>query len=300
VIGIVGVGKYLPVKIADNVPTFADKIGIRNRRVASGVESSAFMSSRAVSDALKHAGVDPEQVGMVVGCTYSGDHIFPASACEVQKIIGMSNAGSFDIHANCTGFQIGVRVLSDMMKADDISYGVVFGSAVQSRFVDQNSDLAHYFGDGSGAAVLGRVPEGYGVLASEIFSNTSVHDSVKLEWDAPNYKMDGVEVWKQVVQYQPLAVKVALYKIGKSIEDVDFFVFHQANPRLVEYLMGKMKTPMSKTHITADRYGNTAEASLPITLCEAVEGGKIKRGDLVVISGVGAGFIFGATVMRWY
>lgn len=305
-IGIIGVGKCIPSIIRTNDEGFAQKTGIHTRHIIdSQYESLSWISARATMDAImsadKETDVLPNTIGLVVGCSYAGDNVFPASACSVQKIIRAEQAGSFDIHANCTGFQVGLTIASDrMIVSGDDRYAVVFGGAAQSRFVDQNSDIAPYFGDGAGAAVLGRVPEGYGILASEIFSNTSVLDSVRLEWGASNYVMDGVEVWKQVVQYQPVAIHRALAKIGKTVQDVDFFIFHQANVRLIEYLMGKMKLPMSKTHITADRYGNTADASLPITLCEAVELGKINRDDLVVISGVGAGFIFGATAMRWY
>lgn len=298
-IGVIGTGKCLPVVTAVNTDAFASKTGIRERRILH--ETSTWMAGQAVLDAVTQSGLNLDKSGLIVGCTYGGDVIFPAIACAVQEYIGADNAGAFDIHANCTGFQAGLSVASSMMTADaSLDYAIVFGSAHQSRFVDQSSDIAPYFGDGAGAVVLGRVPDGYGVLSSEIFSNTAVLNAVRLEWGASNYVMDGVEVWKQVVQYQPVAIRRALAKIGKMVEDVDFFIFHQANVRLIEYLMGKMKLPMSKTHITADRYGNTADASLPITLCEAVEKGKIKRGDLVVISGVGAGFIFGATTMRWY
>ena len=171
-----------------------------------------------------------------------------------------------------------------------------------------------YFGDGAGAAVLGRVPQGYGILSSEVFSNPKVFDSVRLRGGGSSYplrpenvndglqyyEINGLEVWKQVVQYQPTVIRRALEKIGKTTEDVDFFVFHQANLRLIEYLMGKMKQPMNKTYTNVAEIGNTADASLAITLCDAVKAGLIQRDSLVVISGVGAGFIFGATVICWY
>lgn len=298
-IGIVGVGEYIPRTIVSNGTEFSEKIGVACRHIASKSETASQMSAWAIQEAL--GAIDPTEVGIVVGCTYAADNVFPAMACKVQDLVGMTNAGAFDILANCTAFQIGVGIVSDRMKCDDsIKYGVVVGTAVQSRFVNQESDLASYFGDGSGAAVLGRVPDGYGVLSTDIMGNTSVHDSVKLPWGADNYEMDGIEVWKQVVQYQPRVIRRALEKAGMVLDDVDFFIFHQANPRLIEYLMGKIKRPMRDTWVTADVLGNTAEASLPITLYRAVMANKIKRGDVVVISGVGAGFIFGATVMKWY
>jgi 3-oxoacyl-[acyl-carrier-protein] synthase-3 len=171
-----------------------------------------------------------------------------------------------------------------------------------------------YFGDGSGAAILGQVPAGYGILANEIMSNGRVYEAVRLRGGGSSYpirennvsdglqyyEMNGMEVWKQVIQYQPIVIKKVLEKINKKIEDVDFFIFHQANLRLIEYLMARMKQPISKTHTNITNIGNTADASLAIALCEAVEKDLIKRDDLVVITGVGAGFTFGATAMRWY
>jgi 3-oxoacyl-[acyl-carrier-protein] synthase-3 len=171
-----------------------------------------------------------------------------------------------------------------------------------------------YFGDGSGAAVLGRVPPGYGVLSTEIFTNPKVFESVRLRGGGSShplrqenineglqyYEINGLEVWKQVIQYQPTAIARALEKIGKTVADVDFFIFHQANLRLIEYLMGKMRQPMTKTYTNVAEIGNTADASLAIALCDAVSAGLVRRDQLVVISGVGAGFTFGATVIRWY
>jgi 3-oxoacyl-[acyl-carrier-protein] synthase-3 len=196
-----------------------------------------------------------------------------------------------------------------------IEYGLVMGTALQSRFINwKDPNSAIFFGDGAGAAVLGRVPAGYGILATDVFTNGKVFESVRMRGGGSThpmrpeniheglqyYELDGMEVWKQVVQYQPKSINQALQKVGKTVADVDFFIFHQANLRLIEYLMGKMKQPMSKTYTNVADYGNTADASQAITLCEAMERKLLKRGDLVVVSGVGAGFTFGTTVMRWY
>ena len=267
-------------------------------------------------DAIEMAGIKPEQIGLIVGCTFSGDYIYPAMACKVQDLIGARHAGAFDLLANCTGFQVGLGVVANQMLSDPrLEYGLVIGTAVQSRFIKwTDPESAMYFGDGAGAAVLGRVPQGYGILSSEVFSNPKVFDSVRLRGGGSSYplraenvndglqyyEINGLEVWKQVVQYQPTVIRRALEKIGKTTEDVDFFVFHQANLRLIEYLMGKMKQPMNKTYTNVAEIGNTADASLAITLCDAVKAGLIQRNSLVVISGVGAGFIFGATVICWY
>ena len=261
-------------------------------------------------------GISPEEIGVIITCTFTGDYIYTAVSCKIQELLGAKNAGAFDVLANCTGFQVGLGVASDRMLVDpSIEYALVVGSALQSRFIDWNDpNSAIYFGDGVGAAILKKVPIGYGVLSNHIFSNGKVFDSVRLRGGGSSfplrkdnieqglqfYEIDGMEVWKQVVQYQPKAIRGSLEKIDKNIGDVDFFIFHQANLRLIEYLMGKMRQTMEKTYTNVEKYGNTADASQAITLCDTIQKKLIKRGDLVVISGVGAGFTFGSTVMRYY
>jgi 3-oxoacyl-[acyl-carrier-protein] synthase III len=325
-VGIVGVGKYVPGRLVTNeqvegwtgLPpgTIVEKTGVEARYIAEDGETASAMSERAAREALEMAGIDADQLGMIIGCTFTGDYVYPAMACKVQDLLGARNAGSFDVMANCTGFQVGLSVAADRMRADlAVSHTLVLGTALQSRFIRwDDPESAVYFGDGAGAAVLGRVPAGYGVLATEVLSNTRAYDSVRLRGggsshplrpenihdDLQYYEMNGMEVWKQVIQFQPKVIRRVLEKIGKTTDDVDFFIFHQANLRLIEYLMGKLKHPMSRTYTNIAQIGNTADASLAIALNDAVRGGHIARGALVVVSGVGAGFTFGATALRWY
>ncbi|MBF0594176.1 MAG: ketoacyl-ACP synthase III [Candidatus Omnitrophica bacterium] len=325
-VGVIGVGKYVPGKCVTNqmleawtgVPAarIVERIGIETRYIVEDHETASGMSATAAREALQMSGIDPERIALIVGCTFTGDYVYPAMACKVQALIKARNAGAFDLMANCTGFQVGLTVASDRMTCDpQVEYALVLGTALQSRFINwKDPDSAIYFGDGAGAAVLGRVPEGYGLLASEIFSNGKVFDAVRMRGGGSSYplrpenihqglqyyELNGLEVWKQVVQYQPVAIDRSLAKIGKTVQDVDFFIFHQANLRLIEFLMARMKQPMNKTCVNVAAIGNTADASIAIALCDAVQSGRLKRGDLVVISGVGAGFTFGSTVMRWY
>jgi len=296
--------------------TILAKTGVQCRYIAEDHESASGMSAIAAGDAMKTGGAGPDQIGIIIGCTFSGDYIYPAMACKVQALIGAKNAGAFDLMANCTGFQVGLSVAADRMRGDrELAFSIVLGTALQSRFINwKDAESAMYFGDGAGAALLGHVPGGYGIQSTSLFTNPSVFEAVRLRGGGSShplrahnindglqyYEMNGLEVWKQVIQYQPIAVRQALEKIGKTTHDVDFFIFHQANLRLIEYLMGKMRQPMSKTYTNVAEIGNTADASLAIALCDAVHKGLIKRDDLVVVSGVGAGFTFGATVIRWY
>ena len=325
-IGIAGVGKYLPEgvitneDIAKNISIdpadIEKKTGIRTRRKAHDGLHASEMAAEAARMAINHAGINPEQIGLVVTCTFTGDYVYPAVSCKIQELIGAKNAGSFDVMANCTGFQVGLGIVADRMLLDPtIEYAVVIGSALQTRFINyQDINSCIYFGDGAGAVVLKKVPKGYGVLSNHVFTNGKVFDSVRMRGGGSSfpirkenvdqglqyYELDGMEVWKQVVQYQPKTIKRSLEKANLTLEQVDFFVFHQANLRLIEYLMGRMKMPMEKTFTNVAEYGNTADASQAIALCDTVMKGLLKKDDIVVISGVGAGFTFGSTVMRWY
>ena len=325
-IGVIGVGKYLPNEEITNVQLeqwtgipaseIEAKTGIVTRRKADPDEVASEMSAKAALMALESAGISADQIGLIVTCTFTGDYIYPAVSCKIQTLIGAKNAGTFDLMANCTGFQVGLGVVSDRMKLDpEIKYALVIGAALQSRFIDwTDGSSAVYFGDGVGAAVLAQVPKDYGILSNVVWSNGRVFDSVRLRGGGSSYpirednvnqklqyyELDGKEVWKQVVQYQPKVINESLAKLGKTIQDVDFFIFHQANLRLIEYLMKRMKKPMTMTLTNMEKYGNTADASQAIALCDTVNAGVLKKDDIVVIAGVGAGFIFGSTVIRWH
>lgn len=325
-IGILGVGKCIPETLLTNeevekksglpIGTIEVKTGVKKRYIASESETASGLSAIACEEALNSAKISSEQVKSIIACTFTADYVMPALACKVHQLLGAKNASAFDVMANCTGFQVGLNIMSDRLIADfSQSYGLVVGAALQSRFVNwSDPSSCMYFGDGFGAAVLGEVPEGYGFLSHDTLTNSSVYESVRIRGGGSSfpmrpeninsnlnyYEINGMEVWKQVVQYQPKIIKSALAKADLSIDDVDFFIFHQANMNLITYLMGKMKMPMDKTYTNVAEIGNTAEASMAIALCEAVQKNKIKSGDVVVISGVGAGFTYGASVMRWW
>lgn len=325
-IGVLGVGRYVPAKRVDNdqvaewtgvsAATIEEKTGVMSRYVAAEDETASGMAAEAAKQALTMAGVDPGDIGIIVACTFTGDYVYPAMACRLQQLISAKNAGSFDLMANCTGFQVGLDVVASRMMVDPtIDHALVVGVALQSRFINwSDPNSAIYFGDGASAAVLGRVPKGYGLLSTDVRTNPAAFESVRMRGGGSSYplrpdnvslglqyyEVDGLEVWKQVVRYQPQSIRRALAKIGMSTDDVDFFIFHQANLRLIEYLMARMKKPMSQTYTNVAEIGNTADASIGLALCDAVRAGALKRDDVVVISGVGAGFTFGTSVLRWY
>lgn len=324
-VGIIGVGASYPDKVLTSEAVEAgtglasgyikEKTGIEERRVVVPGETASALSVAAARQALEHAGLGADALDLIVAATFTADYKMPALAAKVHAMLGAKRAGAFDVMANCTAFQVGLTVASDRMMADPtVSHSLVLGTAIVSRFLDfTDPSSSIYFGDGAGAAVVGRVPEGYGFLAHDIMTVSGAYEAVRLrgggsthphepgqEAFSPYIEMSGMDVWKQAAQHQPVIIKRVLEKAGLSLADVDFFVFHQANLHLIQYLVGKMKQSMDKTHMNVQRLGNTAEASMAIALQEAVALGKIKHGDIVVISGVGAGFTFGASVMRWF
>lgn len=325
-IGITAVGKYIPRKLMTTEDVakrcgstsqwIMERTGIKTRYFVEDGDTASGISARAAGQALERAGISAQSLDLIIGCTFSGDYRFPAMAAKVQDLLGARKAGAFDVLANCTGFQIGLTIAADRMRSDEtLNHVLVLGTAVQSPYLNwSDPETSMFFGDGAGAAIVSRIPAGYGLLSTQINCNGRVYDAVRLRGGGSShpltaenindglqyYEMDGMETWKQLIQYQPVAIEQALAKANLSIEDVDMFIFHQANLKLIQYLMGKMKLSMTKTYTNVERLGNTADASLSLALCEAVEENRIKRDDVVVISGVGAGYIFGASVFKWY
>lgn len=325
-IGVIGVGRYVPIRRVDNAEIagwsgvdpaeIEAKTGVRFRHLAAPDETASGMATEAAVQALAMAGVDAAQVGVIVAATFTGDYVYPAMACRVQKLLGAKNAGSFDVMANCTGFQVAMDIAASRMMADpSIEYALVLGSALQSRFINwKDAKSSMYFGDGASAALMARVPTGYGLIATDVYSNPAAFEAVRMRGGGSShpmraenvdeglqyYEVDGLEVWKQVVRYQPQNIRRALEKVGMTTDDASFFIFHQANLRLIEFLMARMKRPMSMTFTNVQDIGNTADASIGTALCDAVRAGALKRDDIVVVSGVGAGFTFGTSVLRWY
>jgi 3-oxoacyl-[acyl-carrier-protein] synthase-3 len=325
--GIISTGKYIPkIKITNDLVSrklkiskkiILEKTGIKCRYFASKKESLSFMAVQAAKQAITRSNVPKDNINLVICCNFEAEYKFPCLASKVVKDLKLNNSGSFDINANCTGFQIGVTLACEKIKSDkSINNILVIGSALQSKYLDWTiPENSVYFGDGSGAAIVSRVPKGFGLLASDIFTDSKAYEDVRLIgsgnlfpakfYNSRNknkflYDMNGLETWKQVVVNQPKIIKRVLNKAKIKLNQVDLFIFHQANKNLLDYLSGKLKLSKYKTYTTVERYGNTADASIAITLNEALLAKKIKKGSLVLISGVGAGFVFGASLFKWY
>jgi 3-oxoacyl-[acyl-carrier-protein] synthase-3 len=323
--GIVGVGYYVPKKKLDNhqlsklnklsAKEIENKTGIKFRRISNSKETASYLGYKAAAKAIENSNIELNSIHQVICCTFSGDYIYPALSCKIAKILKLKEPGCFDVMANCTGFQTGLNIAFNNLKSSkNIKNILVIGVAKQSPFINwKDPSSSIYFGDGACAAIVSTVKNNYGHLGSSIISNTRVYEAVRMRGGGSSfansynknknfkqfYEISGLEVWKQVVTFQPKNIRLALKEAKLNLSDINFFIFHQANKKLIEFLMNRLSIPMNKTFITADKYGNTADASIGITLAEAVKKKKIKKNDLVLLSGVGAGFVFGTTILRW-
>jgi len=304
------------VELGVTADWIVERTGIKSRHFVTAGESASFLSAQAGKQALERAGVKASDLGWIIGCTASGDYVFPAMACKVQALLGAHHAGAFDLSAGSTGFQVGLDAAWNRLRCDsEMTHVLVIGTAVQSPYLDWgNPKVSILFGDGSGAAVVSRVPRGYGALASNIFCDPGAFEAVRLRGGGSSHplrsdnvnqglqfiEMDGGRVGRAFLKYQPIMIEQALKKAGLLMKEVDLFIFHQANSRLIRFLMSRMKVSMSKTYTNGERIGNNSDASLSIALCEEWEQNLIRRNSIVVLSGVGAGCVFGATVLRWH
>jgi len=324
-VSIIGVGHHLPSGWEDNetlcknldvTPEWiVEKTGIQRRYIAAQDDTAWGYAVAAAQQAIAMARIAPEELDLIVACTFSGDYQFPPLSAKVQQQLGAKHAQIFDLQANCSGFVAGLTVASDRMRVDpSVRYSLVIGVELCTRFTDRSDvNTAIYLSDGAGAAVLGHVQAGDGILASAFHTDSSNYEAVRLRGGGaafPNngrafdplvdlMEMNGIATWKQAITHLPTTIRRACEKADVPIKEVDFFVFHQANLRLIEYLVRKMGFNMTHTFTNVAEVGNSGSASVAIALSEAVRGGHIKPGAKVVLAGVGAGFNFAANVWQW-
>ncbi|TKJ21543.1 3-oxoacyl-ACP synthase [Blastococcus sp. CCUG 61487] len=321
-----GVGHVLPEQVEDNetlcrnldvTPEWiVEKTGIEQRYIAGPDDTASGFATVAAQRALAMAGVPADEVDLIIVCTFSGDYIYPPVSAKVQRDLVAPNAQIFDVQANCTGFVTGLTLASDRMRVDPtVRNAVVIGVEFLSRYIDRTDvNTAIYLSDGAGAAVLSRAADpDDGIMASAFHTDSSNFEAVRMRGGGSSFplqgrafdpavdlmEMNGIATWKQAITHLPKVVRRACEKSGVELESVDFLLFHQANLRLIEYIVQKMRFDLSKTYTNVARVGNTGSASLAIAMSEAVEKGLLKNGDTVVLAAVGAGFNFGASVWRW-
>jgi 3-oxoacyl-[acyl-carrier-protein] synthase-3 len=325
-ITIAGVGHHLPQQVEDNASLcrkldvtpewIVEKTGIEQRYIAAPGDSASGYALLAAQRALAMAGIAADQVDLIIAATFSGDYIFPPLSAKVQMELGAVNAQIFDLQANCTGFVTGLTVASDRMRVDaGVRHALVIGVEFLSRYIDRaDVNTAIYLSDGAGAAVLSRSDdEQAGIQSSAFHTDSSNYESVRMRGGGSSHplqgrqfdpaldlmEMNGLATWKQAITHLPKVIRKACEKSGVAAGEVDFLLFHQANLRMIEYIVKKMGFKLEQTYTNVARIGNTGSASLAIAMSEAVQRGLLKNGDTVVLAAVGAGFNFGASVWRW-
>lgn len=325
-IGIIATGSYLPETVVTNddlarrVDTsdawITTRTGIRERRLAAPHQASSDLGAHAARDALRRAGTGGDGIDVLVAATSSPDRVQPSTASHIHAKLGLTDVPAFDVGAVCSGFVYAMATAAGLMTAfPRYQRSLVVGCETYSRILDyQDRSTCVFFGDGAGAVVLGAVPDGYGVLASELLTDSSRLDVVgvpaggsaepasvrTVEEGRHFFTMNGRAVWDFATEALPRAVKSALATAGLDCGDVDVLITHQANARLMEACADALSVPRDRMPMTVDRYGNTAAASVPITLDHAVSEGRVRRGDVVVLATVGGGMTAGAVVLRWY
>ena len=325
-ITIAGVGHHLPSNFEDNetlcrsldvTPEWiVEKTGIQRRYIAARQDSASDYAVNAARRALDMAGIRTDEVDLIIACTFSADYIFPPLSAKVQMALKAPHAQIFDLQANCTGFVTGLTVASDRMKIDpSVRHALVIGVELCSRYIDRaDVNTVIYLSDGAGAAVLTRTDADKGIKASAFHTDSSNYEAVRMRGGGSSFpmrgrtfdpaidlmEMNGISTWKQAITHLPKVVRKACEKSAVELAAIDFLVFHQANLKLIEYIVRKIGFNMSKTYTNVQEIGNTGSASLAIAMSEAVAKGCLKDGDLVVLAAVGAGFNFGASVWRWH
>jgi 3-oxoacyl-[acyl-carrier-protein] synthase-3 len=321
---IVGWGKYIPATVLTNedlthmVDTSDEWIrtrtGISERHAASPKESASSMAAHAGEQALNIANIDPLTIDLIIVATATPDYMFPATACLVQDALGARKAGAFDLSAGCSGFVYALSMAADGIAAGTYSTALVIGSEVLTRIVDwSDRSTCVLFGDGAGAVVLKASESPCGVLASVLGADGSGADLLTLPGsgfkaplsmeargaELPAIEMNGNEVYRFATRTMGKVALQAVKKAGLTMEQVDLVIPHQANLRIIQAAAKSLKLPDEKVFVNLERYGNTSAASIPIALCEAVESGRVKDGNTIVLSAFGAGLTWGASVIRW-
>lgn len=306
--GILGMGRYLPEKVLTNfdlekmMDTSDEWIrtmtGIEERRIASDDCHSSDMAYEAAKAALKDAEINAEDIDLILVATVTPDQPFPTVACMLQEKLGAKKAAAMDVSAACAGFMYAMITASQFIMTGTYRNVLIVGVEKLSSVTNWNDrNTAVLFGDGAGAAVIGPVSEGRGILSFELGADGT--GGPHLYQNEDHIVMNGREVFKFAVRQMGESSLNVIEKAGLTLDDIDFLVPHQANIRIMEASRERLKLPVEKMAKTVHKYGNTSSASIPIAMVDAYEAGKIKDDDVLVLVGFGGGLTWGAIALRW-
>ncbi|MDX5895315.1 3-oxoacyl-ACP synthase III family protein [Rubrobacter radiotolerans] len=320
--GVVGTGMYLPARIVTNADLAATldtsndwiirKTGIRQRRFLEPEENTSDMCVKAARQALENAGVSAGELDALIVSTFTFDQLLPSTALIVKEALGADRAVPLDINqAACAGGVYGLWLGSHLLQNERASYVLVIGAECLSRVTDPRDRATRvFFGDAAGAAVLGQVAEGYGLLSCDFGSSLSYCVEIPAGGskrptgphtvaDRSHFlKMEGREVLREAVAHLPETITNAVRRARSELGEVQHFFIHQANLNILKQVMKALGCPIERATINVDRYGNTGAATVFTVLHEAMDRGDVRHGDLFVISGIGAGFLWGSICMR--
>lgn len=322
--GVLGTGHSYPEGILTNADLaklvdtsdewITTRTGIKQRRKAAPGEYTSMFAVRAARQAIERARLDPSDIDLLLCATVSPDQILPSTGCIIQAQLGANNAAAMDIVAACSGFLYGVTLADSMIRAGQSKYALVIGAEVLTQYVDYTDrQTCVLFGDGAGAAVLGPVDGNRGILGAKIKSDGRYEEQLfspgggtrrpataqTLAAGDHFFKMKGNELFKVAVRSMAEISRDVLEGAGLQAEDVDLFIPHQANQRITEAVVDRLNVDGSKVYSNIAVHGNTSSASIPIALDECVEAGRVKEGDLVLMTSFGGGVTWGGVLVRW-
>ncbi|HUP88805.1 MAG TPA: beta-ketoacyl-ACP synthase III [Longimicrobiales bacterium] len=323
IVEIVSTGRFLPPHVVTNADIekmvdtndewIRQRTGIVERRFADDL-SAADMGYEASKIAMKRAGVQPGEIDLLVCSTATPDRLLPATGCDIQAMLGAKNAAAFDVSAACTGFLYALSIAEGHIASGRGEIALIVATEKMTGIVNwEDRSTFVLFGDGAGAAIVKKAENGRGVLSQFIRSDGNLAEllwrpggGVKEPFDAAmvdnkNHlvKMAGSEVFKSAVRSMAEAADQALIRAGMTGDDIDILIPHQANIRIIEATAKYAKIPMEKVFVNVDKYGNMSSATVPVALDEAIEQGRVKKGDNVLMVAFGAGFTWGSAVVRW-
>ena len=322
---VLGCGSYLPRKVLTNAELAAridtsdewivQRTGIHQRHIAADGEFTSHLAINAARAALEHAGIDAQSIDLIVLATSTPDNTFPATAVAVQHALGINHGAAFDLQAVCSGFVFALATADNFLRCGAYKRALVIGAETFSRILDwSDRGTCVLFGDGAGAVVLEAqdLPQGQTALTSDrgiltTHLRSDGRHKAKLFVDGGpsstqtvgHLRMEGREVFKHAVGMITDVIVDAFKATGVTADDIDWFVPHQANKRIIDASAHKLHIAPQKVVLTVDLHGNTSAASIPLALSVAVKDGRVKKGDLVLLEAMGGGFTWGSALLRW-
>ena len=317
---IAGIGSYLPAKVVTNHDLektmdtsdewIRERTGIQQRHIAGDDETTASLGVEAARRAMQEAGVGPEDIDLIVVGTATPDKVFPSTACIIQRRLGVSGSAAFDVHAACSGFIYGLDLANRYLQTGGAKTALVIGAETLSRITNwEDRGTAVLFGDGAGAVVL-QLADEPGILSTHIHADgqyeelLQVEQGVSVGYDITRaggafITMEGNAVFRRAVATFDKIARETIADLDGHLDDIDWFIPHQANMRIIQAAAKKLKMPMERVIATVDQHANTSSASIPLALDLAVKDGRIQRGQTLLFAAFGAGFTWGSAMLRY-